>query len=417
MSRAKKGLTLLLAALLVLSAAAWWYLAPHPAQLQRLTLADGEAASLAKAWRPGSLRILLVNPQDAQLDDQQLLSLADGYAARVLQVTPPAGSDCAGQAELIQAASARLGGQLDVVAGIGKGGNLAWRWLAGQGSDAARALSVGFDVTQPDCSQALPTAAAHGQWRAAWNDNPGDETGRFTRAMSGVQTTIADYSTALPTLLWNQLHLLLAGQGGQMPTIEVPASGGNDTLVLFYSGDGGWRDLDRDSSLEMAHRGQPVIGVDTLRYFWQHKSAEQAASDLSALLAQEREKGFRHFVLAGYSFGADVMPAIYNRLPAADQQSVSALLLLALARSGSFEIEVQGWLGKDGAEADTAPELARIPAAKLFCVYGAEEAADSGCTLPQMTGERLLLGGGHHFDGDYKALAGHLLEAIAARRE
>ncbi|MFU1924381.1 AcvB/VirJ family lysyl-phosphatidylglycerol hydrolase, partial [Klebsiella pneumoniae] len=79
------------------------------------------------------------------------------------------------------------------------------------------------------------------------------------------------------------------------------------------------------------------------------------------------------FVLAGYSFGADILPAIYNRLPGKDQQQVKAMLLLALARTGSFEIEVEGWLGKAGEEAATGPEMARLPAAKVFCIYGAEE--------------------------------------------
>ncbi len=48
------------------------------------------------------------------------------------------------------------------------------------------------------------------------------------------------------------------------------------------------------------------------------------------------------------------------------------MLLLAFARSGSFEIAVSGWLGKDGAEAATGPELRKVPAAKVYCIYGSE---------------------------------------------
>ena len=44
------------------------------------------------------------------------------------------------------------------------------------------------------------------------------------------------------------------------------------------------------------------------------------------------------------------------------------MLLLAFARSGSFEIDVSGWLGKDGAEAATGPELRKVPAAKSIPV-------------------------------------------------
>jgi type IV secretory pathway VirJ component len=134
--------------------------------------------------------------------------------------------------------------------------------------------------------------------------------------------------------------------------VEVPAGQTTDTVTLFLSGDGGWRDLDRDVAGEMAKLGYPVVGIDTLRYYWQHKTPEQSAADLSELMQHYRQKwGTKRFVLTGYSFGADVLPAIYNRLPEEDQQRVDAVILLAFARSGSFEIEVEGWLGKEGQEA------------------------------------------------------------------
>jgi type IV secretory pathway VirJ component len=33
----------------------------------------------------------------------------------------------------------------------------------------------------------------------------------------------------------------------------------------------------------MAAAGYPVVGIDTLRYYWQHKGPEQSAADLSRL--------------------------------------------------------------------------------------------------------------------------------------
>ncbi|MFO5802092.1 AcvB/VirJ family lysyl-phosphatidylglycerol hydrolase, partial [Klebsiella pneumoniae] len=56
-----------------------------------------------------------------------------------------------------------------------------------------------------------------------------------------------------------------------------------------------------------------------------------------------------------------------------DQQQVEAMLLLALARTGSFEIEVEGWQGKAGEEAATGPEMGRLPAVKVFCIDSAEK--------------------------------------------
>ena len=87
----------------------------------------------------------------------------------------------------------------------------------------------------------------------------------------------------------------------------------------------------------MAKLGYPVVGIDTLRYYWEHKTPEQSAEDLVELMHHYRQKwGAKHFVLTGYSFGADVLPAIYNRLPADEQNAVSGMILLAFARSGSF---------------------------------------------------------------------------------
>ncbi|MNP69735.1 Bacterial virulence protein (VirJ) [compost metagenome] len=77
---------------------------------------------------------------------------------------------------------------------------------------------------------------------------------------------------------------------------------------------------------------------------------------------------------------------------------------------------MQGWLGKAGTEAATGPELARLPAQKVLCVYGIEEKDESGCTQPQALGENLQLPGGHHFDQDYPALAKRLVDAIRARQ-
>ncbi|MNG41298.1 Bacterial virulence protein (VirJ) [compost metagenome] len=60
--------------------------------------------------------------------------------------------------------------------------------------------------------------------------------------------------------------------------------------------------------------------------------------------------------------------------------------------------------------------MARMPAAKVLCVYGEEEADESGCTAPTIKGEALKLPGGHHFDENYPALAKRLIDAIDKRQ-
>lgn len=415
---AKRLLPILLVLLALVAGGLYYWLRPAPeASLARHPLASGGDLVLATPGGTVQRRVLLAVPADQQLSEAELLELAQSNHAVIGQYQPTQQS-CDDQAKRLQEASATLGGSVDLVAGSDTGAMLAWRWLAAQNDSKAQALSVGFSLGKPDCDAPPPASSAHGHWLVAWNDNPDDASARFVRQQATAETLIGDYQTEPKMLLMTQLRRLLQGASDDLPVVEVPAAQPGDTVSLFYSGDGGWRDLDKAVAEQMAERGYPVVGVDTLRYFWQRKSPEQAASDLSELMREYREKWHaKRFVLIGYSFGADVMPALYNRLPDSDKQQVDAVLLLALARSGAFEIHVDGWLGKDASEAATGPELVKLPAEKVLCVYGTEEAPESGCTQPQATGENLQLPGGHHYDKDYPALAQRLIAAIQKRQQ
>ncbi len=386
--------------------------------VEQLQLSDGSALTRVIPRSTPKAQVAIGVPPDMLLTEAQLLAISRDSQAQVVQFSLE-GTDCAVQQKRLQDSLAQLSGPATLVAGIGPGATLAWNWLAGQTNDQAKALSVDFSIEKPDCPQ--PPKAPHGHWVAAWNDNPDDPSAAFAREQSNGVTSISDYDTTLPQVLDKEVRNLLQGESDAMPVVEVPAADpdkASDTVSLFYSGDGGWRDLDRDVAEEMAKRNYPVVGVDALRYYWQHKSPEQSAVDLAKLMKLYRDKwGAKNFVLIGYSFGADVLPAIYNRLPPAAQQQVRGIQLIALARSGSFEIEVQGWLGTTGKEAATGPEVARLPAAKVLCVYGKDEVAESGCTEATTVGERLELPGGHHFDEDYPALAVRLIKDIEKRPE
>ena len=397
----------------------WLWTRPAPeARLEQLSI-DGTSITRVTPGVHAKARVAIAVPQDQALTDKQLLDLAQAGEAQLVQVILPT-NDCSKQQQAMDQALSKLAEKPTLVAGIGPGAAQAWRWLASQRDDQARAISVDFSLEQPGCQAPLPKTAAHGHWSVAWNDNPDDASAAFVRDQANAETSISDYDIHLPQVLKAQLTQALVGRDGNalaIPVVEVPAGQTTDTVTLFLSGDGGWRDLDRDVAGEMAKLGYPVVGIDTLRYYWQHKTPEQSAADLSELMHHYRQKwGTKRFVLTGYSFGADVLPAIYNRLPVEDQQRIDAVMLLAFARSGSFEIEVEGWLGKEGQEAPTGPEMAKLPASKVVCVYGVEETDESGCTEKTAVGERLKLPGGHHFDENYPALAKRLIGEIETRQ-
>jgi len=208
---------------------------------------------------------------------------------------------------------------------------------------------------------------------------------------------------------------------GDLPLAEVPASGGvggpSGAFAVLYSGDGGWRDLDRSLADILAAKGLSVVGVDVLRYFWTQRSPAAAAADLARIIRYYQRRWQRQkVVLIGFSFGADVLPFLASRLPPELRADISLLSLLSPERHTAFEVVATGWLGvHNNAGMAIAPELRKLDGIRVQCVYGRDESADSLCTEPDATALGLAVlakPGGHHFDHNYQQLADDILTAL-----
>jgi len=200
-----------------------------------------------------------------------------------------------------------------------------------------------------------------------------------------------------------------------LPLIELPAAHPNGLMAIVISGDGGWRDLDKTISLALQKDGVSVIGIDSLRYFWSEKTPAQTSRDLARVMQTYGARWHAdHIALVGYSFGADVMPFAYNRLPEALRAKVSLMALLGFAPDADFQIRVGGWLGMPASDKalKVQPEYARVPPAIVQCFYGEDE-KDTLCPALTNTGvEVIRTSGDHHFGRDYNALERHILDAF-----
>jgi type IV secretory pathway VirJ component len=203
------------------------------------------------------------------------------------------------------------------------------------------------------------------------------------------------------------------GDIGDLPLVELPGPRSDPILVLFLSGDGGWRDLDKTIGERLAAEGLQVVGFDSLHYFWHRRSADELARDLTRTLNHYREAwGSKRFVLAGYSFGADVLPAALARLDPATRKSVLKVVLLGLSDRASFEIHPTEWLGIRAPGTPVLPEARQMDMARVLCISGRQEKI-SLCRDPAFAGaERIETSGGHHFNGDYDGLANRILASI-----
>ena len=224
----------------------------------------------------------------------------------------------------------------------------------------------------------------------------------------------------------------------EVSTVELPAQkdappGQEDLLVVIYSGDGGWWDLDQRLGAVFTQRGIPVAGVSTFKYFWRYRSPEESAHDLDRLLdrytAQWKKK---RVLLVGYSFGADVLPTIVGKLRPDNRAKLAQLDLLSASRDVNFEIELEGYMQQGWwtththnllqwlnpvVHTDAMPPIVALGGKPpTACYYGEDDADDSVCTdnrLPPFV-TVYKKPGSHHFDENYERLATELIERMPA---
>lgn len=198
---------------------------------------------------------------------------------------------------------------------------------------------------------------------------------------------------------------------GDLPLVELPATGRNDTLAVMVSGDGGWAGIDKQIAEALNKDGIAVVGLNSLQYFWEKKDPDIAGRDLARILEHYGKTwGAERFILIGYSSGADTLPFMVSRLPQALRSRVHVVALLGLGQEANFEFHVSDWLFSSAGTYKVIPEVKKLGALNVLCIYGEDE-KDSACKrLNRNDATAVEMKGGHHFAGDYARLANTILE-------
>jgi type IV secretory pathway VirJ component len=162
----------------------------------------------------------------------------------------------------------------------------------------------------------------------------------------------------------------------------------------------------------LSAKGIPVVGWDSLRYYWTKRTPDGLAADADRMIRYYLAHfGKKRALLIGYSQGADVLPFAVNRLPAATKSHVSLMAILGMSEHALFEFHVSSWISDDNTGPETLPEVDRVSGMPVLCIYGEDE-HDSLC--PKLDPRKfnvVKVKGGHHFDGNYAALADDILSA------
>ena len=234
---------------------------------------------------------------------------------------------------------------------------------------------------------------------------------------------------------WTRISLAQATAALPVARHSVaPPPGKGDVMAIIFSGDGGWADLDRRLGIAFIDRGIPVLGINSFKYYWRERTPEQTARELDALMTKYIGVwGKRRIWLIGFSFGADVLPTIVDKLSAANRARITQMVLLSPSRDVTFEIELEGYMIKQGwfkeqlknilqrinpiPSYDPLPPL-RALAGKppVVCYYGLDDAADSLCDQSGLPAWVTVYAkkGGHHFDEGYQRLTQQMLWELPA---
>ena len=169
----------------------------------------------------------------------------------------------------------------------------------------------------------------------------------------------------------------------------------------------------------LADSGLAVVGLNALQYFWDRKTPDGTAADVSRIM--------RHYlaawdkddvVLAGYSRGAEVLPSVADRLPLDLRARVRLVVLVAPGRHTNFKFHPEDLVFdvRHAGDVQVLPEIERLGWAHLLCFYGDDE-TDSACPAVRAdtaghTWTAVALPGGHHFGGAYREIGWRILQAL-----
>lgn len=352
-------------------------------------------------------------------------------------------SDIESLSQQVQRAAGNSAYHLPIIAGVGEGGALALA-IAAQTPDAtigqtlavdsaagiplvkelctpAKKQTVGdrmiyglSDTSLPDPIIAIFTASANKDGRAHVEE----------LKTKHADIDIRDSQDDAQTALGDTLEQLIDASGSAdnplgLPLTVLDAKPAFDTMAIVYSGDGGWRDIDKEVGASLQKQGIPVVGVDSLHYFWSERTPQQTADDLGKIIEFYRKQWkVKHVLLVGYSFGADVVPAAFTRLKPAAKSAVVQISLLSLSHQVDYQISVLGWLGQktEGAGGNPIEDLKSVDPKMVQCIYGKDDDDDVAC--PDLKGSGVdvtVLAGDHHFDEDYALLSKTIIDGLKAR--
>jgi type IV secretory pathway VirJ component len=202
----------------------------------------------------------------------------------------------------------------------------------------------------------------------------------------------------------------------KLPLEPMLSPGKQEVLIIYLTGDGGWNNFSQSLSNSFVQRGYSLVALNSRKYFWEAKTPEKFAEDISLIAAHFLKIWNKKAVLiVGYSFGADVAAFLPSRLREPALAKTKLIVLLSAAASTDFVVKWSDLLGGSDSRDrryDVAAELGKsqLP---ILCLFGAEE--DLILRKELRSGKKLTveeMPGAHHYNLESAMVVDRILAKI-----
>ena len=188
-----------------------------------------------------------------------------------------------------------------------------------------------------------------------------------------------------------------------LPIMTYVSADSSKPIIIYYTGDGGFNSFSTEFAKQFNSKGYSVISFNCLKGFWRSKAPEESALEASNLISYyESEWKKKQIVFIGYSFGADVVPFIFTRLPKNQADDVKKIILLSPSNHTDFEVHLTEMMGKNRKGANNVPtEINKINQKPILILSGEKEEGSLNFSDLKFTNyQKITIPGGHHYDRD-----------------
>ncbi len=147
-------------------------------------------------------------------------------------------------------------------------------------------------------------------------------------------------------------------------------------LVIFFTGDSGRSSFGEKLTDSLCAENIPLMSINSYKYFSQRKTPQQTLDSILPYIELNLKRYNRHkFIFAGYSFGSEVVPFLYNLMSDEWKNRVEFMVLISPSDNSDFKIHFLDQIGLNSKRwpYDVLHEIMKIDNKKVIVFWGKDE--------------------------------------------